>query len=172
MHTICTASALNPHFHFHVVVLDGVFSESDDGSVTVHEATHLSADDVQRLERTLQRALRLFQRRGLLDEHTVEDMLLALGRHDGEAPVDAATHPGGDGTPHEDSETESPASHPPDAPQRTAARSRWARLLACIYEVFPLTCPDCAAEMRMLAFITAAEPVETEPEPVQDFDFD
>ncbi|HUF51984.1 MAG TPA: transposase [Longimicrobiales bacterium] len=69
-------SALNPHFHFHVVVLDGVFSESDDGSVTCHEATHLSADDVQRLERTLQRrVLRLFQRRGLLDEHTVEYML-------------------------------------------------------------------------------------------------
>jgi hypothetical protein len=33
-------SALNTHFHFHVVVLDGVFSEGDDGSVTFHEATH------------------------------------------------------------------------------------------------------------------------------------
>jgi hypothetical protein len=43
---------------------------------TFHEATHLSADDVLRLERTLQRrVLRLFQRRGLLDEHTVENML-------------------------------------------------------------------------------------------------
>jgi len=56
-------SALNPHFHFHVVVLDGVFSEGDDGSVTFHQATHLTADDVLRLERTLQRrVLRLFQR--------------------------------------------------------------------------------------------------------------
>jgi hypothetical protein len=62
--------------HFHVVVLDGVFSEGDDGSVTFHEATHLCADDVQRLERTLQRrVLRLFQRRRLLDEHTARDML-------------------------------------------------------------------------------------------------
>jgi hypothetical protein len=69
-------SALNAHFHFHVVVLDGVFSEGDDGSVTFHEATHLTADDVLHLERTLQRrVLRLFQRRGLLDEHTVENML-------------------------------------------------------------------------------------------------
>jgi hypothetical protein len=69
-------SALNPHFHFHVVVLDGVFSEGDDGSVTFHEAPHLSADDVLRLERALQRrVLRLFQRRRLLDEDTVEDML-------------------------------------------------------------------------------------------------
>jgi hypothetical protein len=41
------------------------FAEGDDGSVTFHEATHLTADDV----------LRLFQRRGLLDKHTAEDML-------------------------------------------------------------------------------------------------
>ncbi|MGI9182062.1 MAG: transposase, partial [Longimicrobiaceae bacterium] len=44
-------SALNPHFHFHLVVLDGVFSEGEDGAVTFHGAPHLSADDVQRLER-------------------------------------------------------------------------------------------------------------------------
>jgi hypothetical protein len=69
-------STFVPHLHFHVVVLDGVFSEGDDGSVTFHEATHLDADDVLRLERTLKRrVLRLFQRRGLLTEATVEDML-------------------------------------------------------------------------------------------------
>jgi hypothetical protein len=69
-------SALNAHFHFHVVLLDGVFSEGADGSVTFHEAAHLSAGDVRHLERTLQRrVLRLFLRRGRLDEHTVEDML-------------------------------------------------------------------------------------------------
>jgi Putative transposase len=69
------ASALNAHFHFHVAVLDGLFSDSD-GTVTFHEATHLTADDVLRLQRTLQRrVLRLFQRRGLLDEPTVADML-------------------------------------------------------------------------------------------------
>jgi hypothetical protein len=48
----------------------------------------------------------------------------------------------------------------PDSPQRAAARSRWARLLARIYEVFPLTCPDCGADMRILAFITATEPTD------------
>ena len=57
------------------------------------------------------------------------------------------------------SELERTASHPPESPQRTAARSRWARLLARIYEVFPLLCPGCGAEMRILTFITAAEPV-------------
>ena len=29
-------------------------------------------------------------------------------------------------------------------------------LLARIYEVFPLTCPRCGAEMRIIAFITEA----------------
>jgi hypothetical protein len=39
-----------------------------------------------------------------------------------------------------------------------AARSRWARLLARIYEVFPLRCPDCGSDMRILAFLTDPEP--------------
>lgn len=41
-----------------------------------------------------------------------------------------------------------------------AARSRWARLLARIYEMFPLRCPECGAEMRILAFLTDPEPVD------------
>lgn len=46
------------------------------GTVTFHEATHFSTDDAQRLQRTLQRrVLRLFLRRGLLDDPTVADML-------------------------------------------------------------------------------------------------
>jgi hypothetical protein len=39
------------------------------------------------------------------------------------------------------------------APPR-AARYAWARLLARIYEVFPLLCPLCGAPMRIVAFIT------------------
>jgi hypothetical protein len=274
-------SALNPHFHFHVVVLDGVFSGGDDGSVTFHEATHLTADNVLRLERALQRrVLRLFQRRGLLDEDTVENMLtwqasggfsldasvrihgsdaagrerllrycarppfalerhrierrgdeaeerpataahgeaaihqviylparptrdgrtvlalsplellaalarlippprvhrhryhgvlapnarlreqvIHLGRDDAAAPGDTASLP--DGEPRDDGTArDADATDLPDSPQRAAARSRWARLLARIYEGFPLTCPDCGADMRILAFITAAEPVD------------
>jgi hypothetical protein len=34
-----------------------------------------------------------------------------------------------------------------------AARVVWAMLLARIYEVFPLTCPKCGGEMRIIAFI-------------------
>lgn len=44
------------------------------------------------------------------------------------------------------------------APAPTAARSRWARLIARIYEVSPLACPDCGGEMRILAVLTDPGP--------------
>jgi len=37
---------------------------------------------------------------------------------------------------------------------RQAARYVWALLLARIYEVPPLTCPQCGGEMRIIASIT------------------
>jgi len=37
---------------------------------------------------------------------------------------------------------------------RRAARYAWARLLARIYEVFPLVCSHCGGVMRIIAFIT------------------
>ena len=43
---------------------------------------------------------------------------------------------------------------------RRAARYAWAVLLARIYEVLPLLCPKCGAEMRIIAFITEAPAVE------------
>jgi hypothetical protein len=39
---------------------------------------------------------------------------------------------------------------------RRAARYAWALLLARIYEVFPLVCPRCGGEMRIIAFINDA----------------
>ena len=39
---------------------------------------------------------------------------------------------------------------------RRAARYAWALLLARIHEVFPLVCPRCGGEMRIIAFITDA----------------
>ena len=47
--------------------------------------------------------------------------------------------------------------HPnePDPPPQTAAlRKRWADLLRRIYEVDPLVCPRCSAQMRVVSFIT------------------
>jgi len=40
------------------------------------------------------------------------------------------------------------------------ARYLWAMLLARLFESLPLTCPHCGADMRILAFITEAAPVQ------------
>jgi hypothetical protein len=40
------------------------------------------------------------------------------------------------------------------APKRLAAHYLWAVLIARIYEVFPLLCPICGGQMRIIAFIT------------------
>lgn len=52
-----------------------------------------------------------------------------------------------------------------DSVQRQSERSpelvgdRWARLLARIYEVFPLLCSSCGGELRIIAFLTEPMPV-------------
>ena len=45
---------------------------------------------------------------------------------------------------------------PDSAPSRL---SRWAALLARIYEVFPLICPTCQAPLTFIAFLTEPEPI-------------
>ena len=39
-------------------------------------------------------------------------------------------------------------------PKRSPAHYLWAALIARIYEVFPLLCPVCGGQMRLIAFIT------------------
>lgn len=39
-------------------------------------------------------------------------------------------------------------------PKRSKAHYLWAVLIARIYEVFPLLCPICGGQMRLIAFIT------------------
>jgi len=41
-----------------------------------------------------------------------------------------------------------------EPPHRKAARLVWAMLIARIYEVFPLLCPRCGGQMRIIALIT------------------
>ncbi len=43
MRTTAFGSALNPHLHFHCVVLDGVFASTPAGGVVFHPATELCA---------------------------------------------------------------------------------------------------------------------------------
>ena len=87
---------LNAHFHFHVCVIDGVFSEDPEGSVQFHEATHLSASDWDELQHTIRhRVLRYFHRQGLLERHVTDDML--TWQASGGFSIDASVHiPGRD----------------------------------------------------------------------------
>jgi len=39
-------------------------------------------------------------------------------------------------------------------PKRSPSNYLWAVLIARIYEVFPLLCPLCGGQMRLIAFIT------------------
>jgi len=55
---------------------------------------------------------------------------------------------------------------PPRAPAsnaRSPARYLWVMLLARLFESLPLVCPNCGADMRIIAFITEAAPVERIP---------
>jgi hypothetical protein len=67
--------SLNPHYHYHLLVLDGVVSGDVERGVRFHEATGLEARDAEALARTVQlRVLRWFARRELLDPSTAADM--------------------------------------------------------------------------------------------------
>ena len=48
----------------------------------------------------------------------------------------------------------SPPTPEPAPPKRSKAHYHWAVLIARIYEVFPLLCPKCGGQMRLIAFIT------------------
>jgi len=49
---------------------------------------------------------------------------------------------------------------PDEAPHRFPARYLWAMLPARIYEAFPLTCPQCGAEIPIVAIITETSIVQ------------
>jgi len=73
----------------------------------------------------------------------------------------AATAYGRDVT--DDPSAPAPVAAPPGAPAanaRSPARYLWAMLLARLFESLPLVCPNCAADMRLIAFITDAAPIE------------
>ena len=91
-------AALNPHFHFHLVVLDGVFSPTDDGNVRFHEAAELTPWHWTELQHVVQRrVLRYFHRHGLLDEADAHGMLSWQGS--GGFSIDAAVRIEGEDRP-------------------------------------------------------------------------
>jgi hypothetical protein len=40
------------------------------------------------------------------------------------------------------------------------AVSLWAMLIARIYDVFPLVCPQCGGELKIVSFLTDADPIQ------------
>jgi hypothetical protein len=69
-------SSLNAHPHYHLVVLDGVFSKADDSEIAFHEAHGLTPDRIAQVESVVQKGvLRYFRRQGLLDDVDAAGML-------------------------------------------------------------------------------------------------
>jgi hypothetical protein len=78
-------SSLNPHYHFHLCVVDGLFEGIEDDTyqdpahpetrLRFHEATALTHELLEGLQHTVRkRVLRHFARHGLLEPHEAEDM--------------------------------------------------------------------------------------------------
>jgi len=46
-----------------------------------------------------------------------------------------------------------------DAPDKKTCRRSWAQLICQVYEIDPLKCPKCGAQMKIIAFILEREEV-------------
>ena len=137
---------LNPHLHFHCVVVDGVFESDGDEQVHFHEAHALAPEALDEIQAKVRlRLLRALTRRGLLERKDAQ----AMAGAGAETPVVAAATPAPNPPNASPEVTEEPA-------HRRAARYAWALLLARIYEVFALLCPKCGGAIRIIAFITEA----------------
>ena len=94
-------SALNPHLHFHCVVLDGVFASAPTGGVVFHPATAIDEPAIAAVQATVRRRLlERFVRRGLLESDDAHNMAqwahgggfsVRLSRSFNSSPVTSAT---------------------------------------------------------------------------------
>jgi hypothetical protein len=79
---------LNPHLHFHCIVVDGVFNADADGSAVFHPASGLDTQAIADVQaKVRQRLLRLMTRRHLLEREEAQAM--ADWEHGGGFSVDA-----------------------------------------------------------------------------------
>jgi hypothetical protein len=82
-------ASLNPHFHFHVLVIDGVFPPDPEGEVQFYEALRLSDANIAAAEAAVRRrVLPCLERRGWLEPDTAQQM--RHGHHRGGLSVDAS----------------------------------------------------------------------------------
>ena len=93
-------AALNTHFHYHSVVLDGVFSPVQDQEADFHAASQLSPAHWLELQHVIQhRVLRYFRTQGLLDEADANGRLTCQGSNwqgSGGFSIDASVRIEGD----------------------------------------------------------------------------
>ena len=82
-------STLNANNHVHSIVLDGVFSENENGEAKFFEATELGKEVVEKTGQQIrQRVLRYLKKQGVLEPHEAEDML--TWEHGGGFSLDAS----------------------------------------------------------------------------------
>ena len=160
-------SSLNEHVHFHVCVVDGVFEEVAD-NVIFHSASGIDAPAVAQVQATLRRRiLRAFVGRGLLRYCARPAFACERLRKAGSELVYRCAkqycEPCNDKRGAKADELHltplgnainaiAPAPEP--VPPKRPAHYLWAVLIARIYEVFPLLCPICGGQVRIIAFIT------------------
>ncbi len=139
-----------PRFRDDGVILDGLFAEDDNGSIRFHPASDLGSKDIQRLQQTLRRrTLKLFRRRGLLDGRPSTTCSpgrrrvasASTPRSASPAAITPAASDSCATAPDLPSRWSDSADPQPPTPAQSAARSRWACLLARVYEVFPPQLP-------------------------------
>ena len=82
-------ATINPHFHCHCCVLDGVFAPDASGTVRFYEATDLSQARIAAVQaKVRRRVLKAFVRRGWREPDEAEEML--GWEHNGGFPIDAS----------------------------------------------------------------------------------
>ncbi len=68
-------ASLNPHFHFHICVIDGVFERDADRHVHFHEVQALTEAEIAAVQETVRRrVLKLFVRHALLEPEQAQAM--------------------------------------------------------------------------------------------------
>jgi Putative transposase len=93
-------SSLNEHIHFHCCIIEGLFDSTTntDGAAVFHSASGLDDVDFRQVQAIVRRRiLRLFVRRGLIDQADGDEM--AAYKHDGGFSLDASIRIEGDDRP-------------------------------------------------------------------------
>ena len=127
------------YFHRHGLlerhVTDDMLTWQASGGFSIDASVHIPGGDRARLERLLH---------GVLAPNAkLRYQVIALGHEQGRVEESPSGQLG----------TQSVAGSSGGAPGRRMS-SRWASLIARIYDVLPLVCPSCGASMSIIAFIT------------------